>query len=113
MEKSIPDVTSPVSDGESVFAVTSSGNLAAFGVKDGKVVWQKGLELEVQSSPVIAGKQLFVLGKNGDLISVAVGREFKELGRAKFEDTFHASPAFADGRMILRGATNLWCLGKK
>lgn len=113
VEESIPDVTSPVSDGEFVFAVTSSGNLAAFGVKDGKVVWQKGLELEVQSSPVIAGKQLFVLGKNGDLISVAAGREFKELGRAKFEDTFHASPAVADGRMILRGATNLWCLGKK
>ncbi len=112
VEESIPDVTSPVSDGEFVFAVTSSGNLAAFGVKDGKVVWQKGLELEVQSSPVIAGKQLFVLGKNGDLISVAAVREFKELGRAKFEDTFHASPAFADGRMILRGATNLWCLGK-
>lgn len=112
VEESIPDVTSPVSDGEFVFAVTSSGNLAAFGVKDGKVVWQKGLELEVQSSPVIAGKQLFVLGKNGDLISVAVGREFKELGRAKLEDTFHASPAFADGRMILRGATNLWCLAE-
>ena len=113
VEENIPDVTSPVSDGEFVFTVTSSGNLACFGLKDGKVVWQKALELDVQSSPAIAGKQLLVLGKSGDLISVAASREFKELGRTKLEDTFHASPAFADGRVILRGATNLWCLGKR
>lgn len=112
VEENIPDVTSPVSDGELAFTVTSTGNLACFGVKDGKVVWQKALELDVQSSPAIADKQLFVLSTKGDLVSVAVGREFKEFGRAQFEDTFHASPAFADGRLILRGATNLWCLGK-
>ncbi|TAL07072.1 MAG: hypothetical protein EPO07_00865 [Verrucomicrobia bacterium] len=88
------------------------GGLAAFDVKDGKKLWQKELELEVQSSPAIAGKQLFVLSTKGDLVSLEAGREFKELGRIKLEDTFHASPAFAAGRMFLRGATNLWCLGK-
>jgi outer membrane protein assembly factor BamB len=112
VEEDIPDVTSPVSNGELVFTVTSSGDLACFDARTGKMIWKKSLELDVQSSPAIAGKQLFVLGTRGDLVSIVAGREFKELGRAKFEDTFHASPAFADGRMILRGATNLWCLGK-
>jgi outer membrane protein assembly factor BamB len=111
-EENIPDVTSPVSNGELVFTVTSSGGLACFDVKEGKQIWQKELELEVQSSPAIAGKQLFILSTKGDLVSLAAGREFKELGRMKLEDEFHASPAFAEGRMFLRGATNLWCLGK-
>ena len=110
VEENIPDVTSPVSNGELVFTVTSMGGLASFDHKDGKLIWQKSLELEVQASPAIAGKRLFVLSTKGDLVSLEAGREFKELGRTKLDDEFHASPAFADGRMFLRGATNLWCL---
>jgi outer membrane protein assembly factor BamB len=112
-DENIPDITSPVSNGELVFTVMTGGGLAAFDLKDGKKVWEKDLEMEVQSSPAIAGNQLLVLvlGTKGDLLSLAAGREFKELGRVKLEDSFHASPAFAGGRMFLRGATNLWCLG--
>ena len=112
-EENIPDVTSPVSNGELVFTVTSGGTLTCFDVKDGKKVWQKDLELEVQSSPAMAGNRLLVLGTKGDAVLAEAGREFKELGRGKFEDAFHASRAFAGGRVHLRGATNLWCLGEK
>jgi outer membrane protein assembly factor BamB len=112
VEENAPDVTSPVSNGELVYTVTSSGGVGCFDLKDGKQVWQKDLELEVQSSPAIAGKQLLILSTKGDLVSLEAAREFKELGRAKLEDTFHASPAFANNRVIVRGATNLWCLGK-
>lgn len=110
-EDNIPDVTSPVSNGELVFTVTSGGVVTCFDMKDGKMVWQKELELEVQSSPAVLGDRLFVLSTKGDAVLVAAGREFKELSRAQFADTFHASPAYANGRVYLRGATNLWCLG--
>ena len=112
-EENAPDVTTPVSNGELVFTVTSSGLLTCFDLKDGKKVWQKDLELEVQASPGIAGNRLFVLSTKGDALLVEAGREFKELGRAKFADLFHGSPAFLHGRVYLRGATNLWCLGGK
>ena len=111
-DENIPDITSPVSNGELVFTVTTGGSLAAFEIKDGKMIWEKDLELEVQSSPALAGNQLLVLGTKGDLISIEAGREFKELSRIKLEDAFHASPAFAGSRLILRGATSLWCLGE-
>ena len=110
VEDNIPDVTSPVSNGELVFTATSMGSLACLDLKDGKTIWTKDLAFEVQSSPAIAGRQMLMLGTKGELVSITAGREFKELGRTKLEDTFHASPAFADGRMFLRGATNLWCL---
>ena len=71
----------------------------------------KDLELETQASPAIVGKSLLVLSTKGDAVLVEAGREFNELGRAKLEDTFHASPAFGGGKMFLRGATNLWCVG--
>ncbi len=109
-EENTPDVTSPVSNGELVFTVTTSGLLTCFDIKDGKKIWQKDLELGVQSSPAIVGNRLFVLSTKGEALLFEAGRAFKELGRAKFADTFHASPAFGNGRVYLRGATNLWCL---
>ena len=113
VEDNIPDVTSPVSNGELIFTVTSGGLLTCFDAKEGKMVWQKELELEVQASPAIAGKLLLVLGTKGELVALEAGRAFKERGRTKLADTFHASPAFANHQVYLRGATNLWCLGGK
>jgi len=43
---------------------------------------------------------------------VAVAREFKELGRsAPLGEEVHASPAFASGRMFIRGMKTLFCIG--
>jgi outer membrane protein assembly factor BamB len=112
-EENAPDVTSPASNGELVFTVTSSGLLTCFGATEGKKVWEQDLAMEVQSSPAIAGNHLLLLGTKGDVVVVKAGRAFHELARNKLDDAFHASPAFANGRVFLRGATNLWCLGGK
>lgn len=112
-DDNIPDITSPVSNGDLVFTVTTGGSLAGFDLKTGTQVGVKDLQCEVQSSPTIAGNQLLVVGTKGELVAVSVEREFRELGRNKLDDSFHASPTFGSGRMFLRGATNLWCLGQR
>jgi len=112
-EENIPDVTSPVSNGELVFTVTTMGELACFDLTQKKTIWQHALEFEVQASPAIVGDQLVILSTHGDVVLVAVAREFKELSRFKLADEIYASPAFANGRMYLRGKNNLWCWGEK
>lgn len=113
VSENVPDITSPVGNDELVFTVTTMGDLACFETATGKLIWQKDLEFEVQASPAIAGHQLVLVGTKGELVTAQVGREYKGLTRAKLEDSFHASPAFADGKMFLRGATNLWCWGNQ
>ena len=110
-EDNVPDVTSPVSRGGLIFTVTSSGLLACFNATDGKKAWEKELEMEVQSSPSIVGDKLLVLGTKGVAVVVEAGRQFKEVARSELTDRFLASPAFANGCIYLRGATNLWCIG--
>jgi outer membrane protein assembly factor BamB len=110
-EANIPDITSPVCNSDLVFTVTTLGSLMAIDAYTGKQVWAKDLELEVQSSPIIAGKQLLVIGTKGELISTEATRTPSAPARQKLEDNFHASPAIVGGRLFLRGATNLWCLG--
>jgi hypothetical protein len=52
-----------------------------------------------------------VLTTKGVAVVVEAGRQFKEIARSELPDKFLASPAFAGGRMFLRGVTNLWCVG--
>lgn len=108
-----PDVTSPVSNGELVFTVSSGGFLTCLDAKDGKKVWEHDLEMETQASPAIAGNALILLSTKGDVVVVEADREFKELSRTKLDDAFFASPAFAGGRIFLRGNKSVWCFGEK
>jgi outer membrane protein assembly factor BamB len=106
-----PDITSPVSGGELVFTVSSMGMVECLQTSDGKQIWETNLDTEVQASPDIAGDRLFVLAKDGALVMLRAARERQEIGRCQLPDKFLASPAFAGGRIFLRGATNLFCLG--
>ena len=109
----MPDITSPVSNGELVFTVTSGGALSCFDLRDGKKLWEHDLDMEVQASPALDDNALLMLSTKGDLVAVGATRAFNELNRMKLTDQFDASPAFANGFVYLRGATNLWCLGVK
>ena len=111
-EENVPDVTSPISNGELVFTITTSGMLTCFDVKDGKKLWEHDYDMEFHSSPGIAGTGLYLFGQKGAAIVVEAARQFKEFYRTEMGDTFHASPVFMDGRIIMRGVTNIWCLGE-
>lgn len=73
--------------------------------------WEHDFELEFHASPTVADGKLYLFGLKGTALVVEAGRQFKELFRTEMGDTFEASPAFADGRIFVRGETNLWCLG--
>lgn len=111
-EDSIPDVTSPASNGDLLFMLTTSGILTALDMKDGKKVWEKDYEIEFHASPVIAGKHLYLFSQKGTAVVADVGREYKELLKTEMGDSFHATPAIAQDRIFVRGITNTWCLGK-
>jgi outer membrane protein assembly factor BamB len=110
-EENVPDIPSPVSNGELDFTVNGMGFVECFAAGDGKKIWEKNLEMEVQASPGIVGGRLFIVGADGVLVTLQAGRDFQEMGRSQLPDKFLASPAFAGGRIFLRGAANLFCLG--
>jgi outer membrane protein assembly factor BamB len=110
-EENVPDIVSPAGRGELVFTATSMGLVKCFQAADGKKNWETNLDTEVMASPGIVGDRLVILGENGSLMMLRAARECQEIGRSQLPDKFLASPAFAGGRMFLRGTTNLYCLG--
>lgn len=110
-EDNVPDITSPVSNDEFLFTVTSSGILTCLDAKSGKKLWEHDFEMEFHSSPALAENRLYLVGQKGAVIIAHADKEFRELFRTQMEDEFHASPAFFRNSMILKGSTNLWCIG--
>ena len=112
-EENVPDISSPTSDGEVVFYVSSVGMGTCLDAKTGRKLWEHDFGTGVHASPSIAGSRLYVVSTDGHGWVLQAGREYKELGKGALNDKFYASPAFAGGRIYLRGNASLYCLGEK
>jgi len=109
----IPDVCSPVSNGELIWLLDSGGGVICYAVANGQQVWKADLEGEFAASPGIAGDRLYATNKEGVTYLMAAGREFRALGQAALgESGVTASPAFGDGRLYLRAKKNLYGIGE-
>ena len=113
IEEAIPDICSPVSNGELIFLLTTDGLLGCYKVTDGTKLWEEDLREDFWASPTILGNRLYLLSHKGVMFIIEVGTEYKELARCELGEDCHASPAFVDGRIYIRGLKNLYCIGKK
>ena len=110
-EEGGPDICSPVSNGESIFLLATEGLLESYSVSDGKRLWEKDLKEYFMASPSLVGNNLYLLSDKGIMFIADVGTEYKELAKCELGEKCHASPAFADGRIYIRGLDNLYCIG--
>jgi hypothetical protein len=58
------------------------------------------------------GDKLYILTLKGVMHIAQAGPEYKELGKCELGEECFASPAFVDGRIYIRGAKNLYCIGQ-
>jgi len=138
-EDGLPATASPLTDGQRLWFVTDDGVLTCYSAPDGKKVYEQDLGEGCYASPSLAGGRLILFAMNGVAIFVDPGKVFKELGRAelggkekvkaegkveeeaeekaeekvgeKGQEKVFASPAFQDGRIYVRGAKHLYCIG--
>jgi outer membrane protein assembly factor BamB len=100
--------------GDLLFWVTDKPGLACCAeAKTGKVLWsERAFPKEVTSSPVMVGDDILAVGETGDVIVFKAAKEYEEVAKANLGQAVFASPAVADGRVFIRGATHLFCFGK-
>jgi len=116
-EKMEDDVPSPAAADGKVYVCSDKGELSCLDVQTGKVLWSGLVEKNRQvfsSSPVIADGKIYLTREDGKTFVVEQGTEFKllaanELGEGEF---VVATPAFVDGRILIRTVEHLYCIGK-
>ncbi|HOW65691.1 MAG TPA: PQQ-binding-like beta-propeller repeat protein [Candidatus Paceibacterota bacterium] len=112
-EDGLPDICSPLADGQRIYLLTSHGTLTCYELTSGKKLWEHELDLTLNASPSLVGDRLWLFSVEGQVIQVAAANEFKELGRFAMGEEVLASPAFAEGRAFIRTKNHLFCIAKK
>jgi outer membrane protein assembly factor BamB len=108
-----PDICSPVGNSEKIFLLSSDGLLCCYKTEDGTKLWEKELREYFQASPSLVGNKLYLLSEEGVMFIVEAGPEYKEAAKCELGEKSFASPAFADGRIYIRGVKNLYCIGSQ
>ena len=111
-DSEMPDICSPVSNGQYIWTLTTQGYLSCFNVSDGSNVYTQSLKMSFQASPTLVGQMLYLLSEKGTMLLLDVGPEYKEIKRNELDEKCFASPAFQNGRIYIRGDKNLYAIGK-
>jgi outer membrane protein assembly factor BamB len=113
MTESGPEICSPVANDRFVYLLEGSGTLVCCSLAEGKKLYDQDLKGMFLASPSLAGNKLYVLSEEGVMHIVEVGALFKEIDKCELGEKTRASPAFASGRIYIRGEKNLYCIGGK
>jgi len=106
---------SPIVHEGLIYAVTQKGAFSVIDAGDGKVIYEKKLDVgkgTFYPSIVLGGKHLFVSIDNGTTLVLKPGREYKEVAKNTLAP-FRSTPVFVGKRMYIRGQKHLYCIGSK
>ena len=95
-----------------LFAGGRRGIFEVIDAKNGDVLYRKRLEIgELFSSPTMAGGLIFFGSRDGKMMVIEPGREFKEVATNETE-RISTVPLFSEQRMYLRTDRRLYCIGR-
>ena len=113
-KKDTPYIPGVLARGEHLFWVDDRGVAACAETKTGKVVWtERVFKTNVYASPVAIGEVILAVSEQGRVAVWKVAKEFERVEEWELGEAVIASPAVANGRVYVRGATHLFCYGKK
>jgi outer membrane protein assembly factor BamB len=113
VEEEVPDIASPVATDEFLFTMATYGFLVCYDMKSAEKLWDKDLEMEFNATPAIAGNRLYLFSTEGTAFVGETGREAGEFTELEVGEPVHASPAFAPGRIFVRGEGTLFGFGNQ
>lgn len=112
-DNGLPDMCSMLCDGPRVYTLVF-GVFHAFDALTGKHLWAHETNAKFQASPALVNGRIHLLTADGvNIIGEGGAEGFKETGRAPLGEGAGASPAYAPGRIYLRGKKHIFCIGKK
>lgn len=112
--RGIPEVPSPIYDGQYVYFVKNGGVLTCLEVSSGKRVYQirTGARGTHYASPLIAGNHLFTTAGNGKITVLKLGTDPEIVATNDMGAQVYATPAIVDGIIYVRTHHSLHAFGQ-
>lgn len=116
--KKTPKVATPVYHDGLLSWIDNRGAVTCLKADSGAVVYEEKLQLagagdKVYASLVLADGKLFGVTRHDGVLVLAAGPKFQKLAQNHLDDSLsNATPAVADGRLLVRSDRFLYCIGK-
>ena len=109
-----PECVSPVLYDNRLYSVNGKGIMTCFDCsKKGKARWSERLTGNYFSSLIAADGKVYACADDGKVAVIAAGDRFEFLAENDLGEPILSSPAIADGCLLIRTKTTLYCIGKK
>jgi len=106
----LSDVPSPVATDDYLIVPTSYGMVACYDTKTGTKLWEHEFDNSIYSSPLISEGKVYLPDKTGVVHIFKADKEFSLIASPGLGEKTTCTPAFANGRIYLRGENNLYCV---
>lgn len=108
----LPEAASPLAYNGLLIIATSYGVLVCYDAKTGDQYWEHDVGTTLYASPVVADGKLFMMDNDGVMRIYEFSKEMKLISENELGETASTTPAFANGKIYIRGENNLYCIGK-
>jgi len=95
-----------------LYVTNEVGIVTCADAADGKTVWRKRLGGIFFASPVAGDGKVYMVSETGETFVLKAGREPELLARNPLGERIIASPAIANGNLIMRSDGTLFCIGE-
>lgn len=105
-------VPSPVTVGEYLITTMVDGSVNCIEAATGNILWKENLGKQYASA-VLVNELVYMPNDEGVITVIKPGPVFESISKNSIGETMFASPAVSNGRIYLRGAKHLFCIGEK
>jgi outer membrane protein assembly factor BamB len=108
----LPEVSSPVATDNNLYVATSYGMVVSYDTKTGALKKEHELGEEFYSSPVIADGKVYLVSNSGKVFIFSANDDFTLLNSFDTGERTFATPAFTDGKIVIRTQNSIYCVSE-
>lgn len=111
IDRGAPYVPTSVLKDNRLYVVDDKGIASCLVAQTGERIWMQRIGGNFGASPVLVGDTLLIISLDGKATLIKAADQFQKLGEVDLGGPVGATPAFAEGRLLLRVGNELRCLG--
>ncbi len=113
VKKQCPYVPSMLTRDGNLFWIHDDGRAGCTEAKTGKVLWEETLfSSPATASPILVGKQILAISEMGQCAILTASPEYDLTQKIELREKVFASPALANGKLLIRTDKHLYCFTK-
>lgn len=105
-------VPSPIVAGDYLLTTMTNGTVHCIEVATGKILWKENMGKQYASSVLVNGL-VYMPNDAGIITVIKPGPTYESVAKNSIGETMFASPAISNGKIYLRGAKHIFCIGNR